>query len=111
MYLDMVFHAFSTVTKEQTCAVRLSRPLGMDQTRTSAYHPQGNGQVERMLGAMSAKNVKDNQRDWDTCLQKVLFAFHISPHETTGFTLVFGRTPIDVMLGRVEGEEVQGYSP
>ena len=73
--------------------------LGMDQTRTSAYHPQGNGKVERfnrMLEAMLAKNVKDNQRDWDQWLQKVLFAYRTSLHETTGFTpfhLVFGRTP------------------
>ena len=62
--------------------------LGMDQTRTSAYHPQGNGQVERFnrtLEAMLAKNVKDNQRDWDQWLQKVLFAYRTSLHETTGF--------------------------
>ena len=92
--------------------------LGMDKTRTSAYHPQGNGQVERFnrtLEAMLAKNVKDNQRDWDQWLQKVLFAYRTSLHETTGFTpfhLVFGRTPnlpVDIMLGRIEGEVIQGY--
>ena len=64
---------------------------------------------------MLAKNVKDNQRDWDLWLQKVLFAYRTSLHETTGFTpfhLVFGRTPnlpVDVMLGRIEGEVIQGY--
>ena len=92
--------------------------LAMDQTRTSAYHPQGNGQVERFnrtLEAMLAKNVKDNQRDWDQWLQKVLFAYRTSLHKTTGFTsfhLVFGRTPnlpVDVMLGQIEGEVIQGY--
>ena len=92
--------------------------LGMDKTRTSAYHPQGNGQVERFnrtLEAMLAKNVKDNQRDWDQWLQKVLFAYRTSLHETTGFTpfhLVFGRTPnlpVDVMLGRIEGEVIQTF--
>ena len=72
--------------------------LGMGKTRISAYHPQGNGQVERFnrtVEAILAKTVKDNQRDWDLCLQKALFAYRTSLHETTGFTpfhLVFGRT-------------------
>ena len=92
--------------------------LGMERTRTSAYHPQGNGQVERFnqtLEAMLAKVVKNNQKDWNTCLQKVLFAYRTSIHDTTGFTpfhLVFGRTPklpVDVMLGRVDKDEVPGY--
>ena len=92
--------------------------LGMERTRTSAYHPQGNGQVERFnrtLEAMLAKVVKNNQKDWNTCLQKVLFAYRTSIHDTTGFTpfhLVFGRTPklpVEVMLGRVDKDEVPGY--
>ena len=47
--------------------------LGIDRTRTSAYHPQGNGQVEhfnRTLEAIVAKTMETNQRNWDTCLQK-----------------------------------------
>ena len=92
--------------------------LGMGRTRTSAYHPQGNGQVERFnrtVEAMLAKSVKENQRNWDACLPKVLFAYRTAVHEATGFTpfhLMFGRTPklpVDVMLGRVEGEESVSY--
>ena len=37
--------------------------LGVERTRTSAYHPQGNGQVERMLDAMLAKVVNKNQKN------------------------------------------------
>ena len=92
--------------------------LGMDQTRTSAYHPQGNGQVERFnrtMEAMLAKNVKENQKDWDVCLPKVLFAYRSSIHEATGFTpfhLMFGRSPnlpVDVMLGRIKEEDFMSY--
>ena len=92
--------------------------LGMGRTRTSAYHPQGNGQVERFnrtVEAMLAKSVKENQRNWDACLPKVLFAYCTAVHEATGFTpfhLMFGWTPklpVDVMLGRVEGKESGGY--
>ena len=83
--------------------------LGMQRTQTSAYHPQGNGQVERFnrtLEAMLAKVVQANQRDWDAHLPKVLFAYRTAVHESTQFTpyhLVFGRSPmlpVDVMLQR-----------
>ena len=92
--------------------------LGVERTRTSAYHPQGNGQVERFnrtLESMLAKVVNENQKNWDTCLQKVLFAYRTSIHDTTGFTpfhLVFGRTPnlpVDLMLGRFDQDELPEY--
>ena len=83
--------------------------LGIGRTQTTAYHPQGNGQVERFnrtLEAMLAKVVQANQRDWDAHLPKVLFAYRTAVHEATLFTpyhLVFGRSPmlpVDVMLDR-----------
>ena len=63
--------------------------LGMDRTQTSAYHPQGNGQVERFnrtVEAIIAKHVKENQRDWDSCLPKALWVYRTSIQESTGFT-------------------------
>ena len=49
----------------------LCQLLGISTTRTSAYHPEGNGQVERFnrtLEAILAKTVADNQHDWDSQL-------------------------------------------
>ena len=83
--------------------------LGMHRTRTSAYHPQGNGQVERFnrtVESMLAKVVQENQKDWDTHIPSVLLAYRSAIHESTGFTpfhLTFGRSPrlpVDLMLGR-----------
>lgn len=80
--------------------------LNIDRTRTSAYHPMRNGQVEqfnRTVEAMLAKVVKESQRDWD---RHLLFAYRTSIRETTGFTqyhLNFGRSPtlpIDIVLGQ-----------
>ena len=92
--------------------------LGMNRTRTTAYHPMGNGQVERFnrtVEAMLSKMVKENQRDWDSQLPKALFAYRTAIQESTGFTpyhLNFGRTPslpIEVMLGHVTEDQVSSY--
>ena len=82
--------------------------LGISQKRTSAYHPQGNGQVERFnrtLESMLAKVVSEYQTDWDSHLPKVLFAYRTAIHDTTGFTpfhLTFGHSPVlslEAMIG------------
>ena len=92
----------------------MCQQLGIDRSRTTAYHPQGNGQVERFnrtLESMLAKVVTDNQKDWDKHLPQVLFAYRTSLHETTKFTpyfLNFGRSPtlpVDIMLGREREEQ------
>ena len=60
----------------------------MEKTRTSAYHPQVNGQVEgfnQTVEVIVAKTVKENQTDWDLCFQKVLcqgtFATYSDGHD------------------------------
>ena len=93
---------------------KLCQLLGIQRTRTTAYHPQGNGQVERFnrsVEAVLAKMVGEHHRDWDKHLQKALFAYRTSLHDTTGYSPYlanFGRSPalpVDVMLGRVDVEE------
>lgn len=94
--------------------------LGINKTRTTAYHPQGNGQVERFnrtLEAILSKVVAENQRDWDCHIPKALFAYRTAFHESSGyspFRVNFGRSPllpIDIAVGQLnaqvyeEGEE------
>ena len=86
----------------------ICRCLGIEQTHTSAYHPQGNGQVERFnrtLESMLAMVVNDHQTDWDLHLPRVLFAYHTAIHDATGFSpfhITFSRSPtipVDTMMG------------
>ena len=96
----------------------LHNVLGMNRTRMTAYHPMGNGQVERFnhtVEAMLAKMVKENQRDWDSQLTKALFAYTTAIHESTRFTpyhLNFGRSPmlpVDVLLVHIPEEQAASY--
>ena len=75
---------------------------------TLAYRPATNGVVERFnhtLVSMIAHFVASDQKDWDSWISYVLFAFRSSPHSTLGlspFYFLFGREPrfpIDHVLG------------
>ena len=71
--------------------------LQIPKTRTSAYHPQSDGLVERfnrtLLNLLSTA-VGDAERDRDVHLPLLMFAYRTSVHETNGVT------PFEMMFGR-----------
>ena len=84
------------------------KKLQTNHKTTSAYHPQANGQVERMnhtLADMLSMYVSSHHRDWDETLPYVCFAYNTARQESTGFSpffLLYGREPllpIDLALG------------
>ena len=86
--------------------------LGIVKSRTSPYHPQGDGQVEhfnRTLLDMPATAAKDHPWSWEHHLWRVCFVYNTSVHSITGFTpfyLLFGRQavlPVDLMFSPVQG--------
>ena len=83
----------------------MCRLLGIRKTRTTPYHPQSDGMVERFnrtLTTMLSAYVNEHHSDWDTFLPYVMMAYRSARHETTGFTpnkLMLGRetaTPLDI---------------
>lgn len=78
--------------------------FGIEQTRTTPFHPQGNGAVERMnrtIQAVIRKYLEDDDSDWERQLQLAMLAYRHTVHKTTKcspFKMVFGedmRLPTD----------------
>jgi transposase InsO family protein len=87
---------------------QVNEHLGMDHHRTTPYHPQTNGLVERFnrtLKDMIAKLTEERDDDWDELLPWSLACYRSTPSVVTGdtpFFLMHGRDPyfpIDTMQG------------
>ena len=91
---------------------------GIKQIRTSPYHPQTDGMVERYnatLKMLLRKLTQNSEVEWDLYLPYVLWSYRGTIHKTTGFSpyqLLFGkqmRMLLDQMvryrLGKEENDE------
>ena len=78
---------------------RLHQLAGIKQSRTTPYHPEGNGQTERMnktIINMLKTLEEEEKKDWARHLSKLSFAYNVTVNKTTGFSpyeLMFGRKP------------------
>ncbi|XP_068097047.1 uncharacterized protein [Hyperolius riggenbachi] len=77
----------------------LCKLFKIQQMRTSVYHPQTDGLVERFnktLKMMLKRVVQKDGKDWDCLIPAVMFAVREVPQASTGFSpfeLVYGRRP------------------
>ncbi|KAL0148266.1 hypothetical protein M9458_056412, partial [Cirrhinus mrigala] len=77
----------------------LCRLLRVNQLRTTVYHPQTDGLVERFnqtLKQMLRRVAAEDKRDWDLMIPYVMFGIREVPQASTGFTpfeLLFARQP------------------
>lgn len=93
---------------ESKVILELCRLAGITKSRTTPYHPQGNGETERfnqtllnMLGTLN----DDQKSDWKSYVLPLVHAYNATRHESTGYSphfLMFGwhpRLALDAFFG------------
>ncbi|KAJ8405812.1 hypothetical protein AAFF_G00312490 [Aldrovandia affinis] len=106
---------FESALIQQLCAM-----YGVCKTRTTPYHPQGNGQCERFnrtLHDLLRTLPLTQKREWTKYLPQVTFSsYNTTIHQSTGespYLLMFGQEPqlpIDFLLGRVGNPPKVGWT-
>lgn len=110
-------HSDQGANFESELIAELLELSGVSKSRTSPYHPMGNGTTERFnrtLGNMLRSLPPRSKQKWPQLLTTVTFVYNCTVHETTGFApfyLMFGRVPrlpVDWMLKNVLHDSTVG---
>ena len=97
---------FTSKLMKKLCTV-----LEIKHIKTSPYHPESNGCLERWHATLKAalRKYPEKHNDWEKLIKYILFACRVAPHANTGyspFELIFDRQvrgPFDVVLMGVDG--------
>ena len=97
--LPDILHSDQGRNFESTILRQTLEAFGVKKTRTTAYHPQGDGMVERFNRSLLQllRAYVECQSEWEQYLPFILFAYRTAVHTSTGispFELMFGRPPV-----------------
>lgn len=88
--------------------------FGVHKSRTTAYHPQGDGMVERFNQSLIQllRTYVEQETDWERFLPFVLYAYCTTIHSSTGtslFVLMFGYHPKSPDINNLTGYDSTSY--
>ena len=68
---------------------QVTENFAIARIRTSPYHPESNGSLERFYSTLKSvlKKCCENKRDWSEVLDLALYYLRNMPHRISGFTL------------------------
>ena len=107
LYENFICH-YSFPARIHSVIKELCKIIGIRKSRTTPYHPMGNGQVEcfnQTLLQMLSTLKEEQKQNWKTYVLPVIQAYNATKHDTTGFSshyLMFGwhpRLAVDAYLG------------
>ena len=85
----------------------LCAAFGVTKSRTTPYHPMGDGLVERMNRSLLnlLRTYTDSRHDWEEHLQLLLFFYRTTRHSVTGlspYEVLFGSNPPSLHLPTIQ---------
>ena len=94
----------------------LLEQIKVSHLKTSPYHPQSNGMLERFHATLKSmlRKTCPQPKEWDKWLPYLLFAYRESPHSPTGFSpfeLLFGREVRGPLMIVKEQWKMKGQPP
>ena len=100
---------------ESSLIRNICRKYDVVKSRTSPYHPEGNGQTERfnrtLYGLLRTLDQEKRQK-WHLYLNSLISIYNSTPHSVTGFSpyhLMFGRQPrLSLDMGITIDKDVVG---
>ena len=87
----LICHTDQGRTFESKLFLDMCKLLGIEKTRSSNFHPQSNGFIEKhnsTIIKMLSPYVSANQRDWDEHVDLVMLAYRFSIQSSSGLLLL-----------------------
>ena len=109
-----ILHSDQGRNFESTILIQTLQAFGVTKSRTTAYHPQCDGMVERFNRTLLQllRSYVDRQDDWEKYLPLVLYAYRTSVHSSTGvspFLLMYGRNQPQISFSSPHAFDTQSY--